>query len=77
MTNDKLHADTKLAKHIFTDENNQSQPRGQTGRPHLDLEAGVVAADDVVDNAVLLGLQRRHVPVTVRVLLDLHIARAF
>jgi len=38
---------------------------------HRDLEAGFITADDVVDDAVPLGLERGHVPVAIRVLLDL------
>jgi hypothetical protein len=39
---------------------------------HCELEASVVAANDMVDEAIRLRLQRRHVPVTVCVLLELH-----
>ena len=39
---------------------------------HCELETGIIAADDMVDEAVRLRLQRRHVPVTVYVLFELH-----
>ena len=45
--------------------------RREAQQTAANLEAGVVAANDVVDDAVALGLQRRHVAVAVRVLLDL------
>lgn len=41
---------------------------------HRELEARVISADDMVDETVLLRLQRRHVPVTVCVLLELQVA---
>lgn len=40
-------------------------------RAHLHLEHRLLAADDVVNDAVLLGLDGAHVPVAVRVGLDL------
>ena len=39
--------------------------------PQAHLEASFIAANDVVNKAVALSLERRHVAVTVRVLLNL------
>jgi len=58
-------------KHVGPQRSDVSTMKGAGCTARADLKASIVAADDVVDNAIALGLERRHVAIAVGVLLNL------